>query len=138
MYNSLIYLTFYFTQNITLHGRFYTAALNVMKATKISSNWRRRLAKANRHVSCMPLESSLAMTSVLELRMRRWLSGWSTHVLEAPTVPRPMHQNVRALSPPLDLLLRIVRVEIGNNWMSEGAVAGLTWIAEAAVSTYAR
>ena len=86
----------------------------------------------------MPLENTLAMTSVLELRMRRWLSGWSTHVLEAPTVPQPMHQNVRILNPPLDLLLRHVRVEIGNNWMSEGAVAGLTWNAEAAVSTYAR
>ena len=89
----------------------------------------------------MPLENTLAMTSVLELRMRRWLSGWSTPVLEAPTVQRQKHQYVMELNllqDPLLLQLSHVRVAKGNNWTLEDVVAGLTWIAKEAVSTYAR
>ena len=61
-----------------------------MKATKNNWNWWKRLAKVSRHVNLMPPVNTLAMMNVLEQKMRKWLSGWSTPVLEAPTVPRTL------------------------------------------------
>ena len=52
----------------------------MMKATKTSSTWLRRLARVSRLVRLKLIASFLVTTNVPKLRIGKWFSFWSTPV----------------------------------------------------------